>query len=508
MIRIFITLVMAGFCCCSLAAQDTASDVSSVRFRQQYDFFSKQLITQPLLPLPAYARVEAGFRFDKGEYILAQDAPKQQEIFFYTEGSRRVKKYQLSGSFSYRRTQRDSAAFSLRPDFNDPSPFYFYAAKKGNWEMGRYDLQGIISRQYLNDQLTVGLGLHYNAGNAWRSNDPRPDFFDHTMNGGVTVHYKLNAKHSAGLSAELIRKSNETKVIYRNDDYSYNLQYQEYITYIQYGYGFSEPWTTDRSIVGSTHGLTGQGFYQVKATDWSFTFKGGYTSQESKSFRRGTATSVPVTYGWFNEEILNAGLFVEYGKTGTHRFSLDAGYLHHKGKDRSVKLNGNNYVYTQDQLSVQPLYQQYKENRLQYELGLKGTLTGLYRADGSTAIAADYRYAGLNLTGAWYWKAGQGQLKTLLGAGWQHPLDARVTQPAQQSSFIRGVVFRDAYFYNADNVSGTLDLMYSLKVKKTKAFIDLRAQYLHANIKELAIPAASKPGSNRWWWQAGIGLFL
>jgi hypothetical protein len=149
-----------GFAC----SQDTANNFLTESFGRKYAFFSKEVISQPLLPLNQYALVEGSYRYTSGDYMVSQDAPKQRDIVFHTEGTKRIRKFLLSGAFTYQHTNQDSVAYTLRYALDEPAPYYFFASAKGNWEVGKYRLQGIASYP-LNNKLTVGAGGIYDAGN-------------------------------------------------------------------------------------------------------------------------------------------------------------------------------------------------------------------------------------------------------------------------------------------------------------------------------------------------------
>src|ERR1700755_1993662 len=83
------------------AQRDCAQPVISDAFRLQYDYYTKDVVSQPLSPVRSYGYVEGGYRMEGGEYRLAQSPMRQRDLFFTTEGSKQVKKFLASGSFSY-----------------------------------------------------------------------------------------------------------------------------------------------------------------------------------------------------------------------------------------------------------------------------------------------------------------------------------------------------------------------------------------------------------------------
>ncbi|NII28093.1 hypothetical protein HB364_23620 [Pseudoflavitalea sp. X16] len=493
-----------------LHAQDTSYNFLTERFGQQYDFYSKEVISQPLLQLHQYARVEGGYRYTSGDYRLSQDAPKQQDIFFYTEGTKRINKFLVSGSFSYQHTNQDSVGYTLRYGLHDAAPYYFYAAAKGNWEIGEYRLQGIISHPLLDDKLTVGAGGTYHAGNAWRSNDPRPDYFFYDVQAQATIHYCLLPRHTIGVAGGIARKNTDSEIDFRNDNYEQSLLYEQFQTYMQYGYGFAQLISGSRYVRSKGSGWDIQGIYDGQFNRLHVTAKGGYASRSSVFSRRGERTSLAFKYGEFYEDIINAAILGEYSQ-GNNSWTTGIYYLYHTGQDMHTILNGNNYMYTFDRLSIEPLYTRRRDGKVRYELGVQGTVSNLFQADGSASQKINYQYADADLSGAYYHylPAADTYWKAFLKVGARLPLSPELTTSSQQTTFAKGVIYPDYYYYSASSVTATAAWQYNFPVKKTNTFLKLSGQYQQASIKQdHDYPAIAKPGNNRWYIQTSIGISL
>ncbi len=492
------------------AGQDTAAIHSAEQFNLHYGFLAPNVISQPFLDIKNYSLLEGGYRVTGGGYRLAQDADRRNDIFFATQGTRQVKKFLASGRFAYERALHDSIGYTLRYDLNGAAPYYFYSVKKGHWESGRYDLQGIVSRKWLQERLTAGAGISYNAVNAWRSDDPRPEYFDHSMDIGLTVHYRVLPKHTIGLAGSYYKRNTETSVEYRNSNFSTGPeQYPQYITYIQIGYGKQKNQSTRRILRSRTGGWQGSAIYKGDFSFGEVVLTGSLRQQDSRYYLPGTSTGeVPLTYGYFYEEIAAAGLLWKY-RRGAHAISLAAQYINHSGEDLNTELSSNNYLYAFEQVSIQPLYSHFRGGRLQYEAGIEAAVSDLFRADGAANVFTDYQVARAMLKGAYYWYPGKDRLlRAGLSGGMQLPISSDVRTPNQVSDFIRGAVFADAYYYRARSYTIQADMMFVFPVKTLKGFVRGKGARQQAGLQPSDIPADVLPGKERWWWQASIGVIL
>lgn len=498
---------------CSFAgfayAQDSTYNFLTESFGRKYAFFSKDVVSQPLLQLNQYGLVEGSYRYTSGDYIVSQDAPKQQDIIFHTEGTKQIRKILLSGSFTYQHTNQDSVAYTLRYGLDDPAPYYFFASAKGNWEVGKYRLQGIASYP-VNNKITIGAGGAYDAGNAWRSNDPRPEYFFYKVRAEATTHYQLLPGHTVGAAGGILRENTSSEIEFRNMDYEQSLLYKEYQTYLQYGYGFAQLISGNRYIVGKTSGWTVRGIYNGQFNQLQITAKGGYTSRSSTFSRRGDRTSLGYAYGNFYEDIINADIMVQY-ESGNHLWSAGAHYLYHTGQDKLLLLNGNNYMYTLDKLSVEPLYAHKRNGKIKYELGIQGTVSNLFRADGSAMQRTNYQTANAGAMASYYYYLPTPRKfwKALVQINAQLPISPELTTSSQQTDFVKGVIYHDYYYYSASSFTATAEWLYHFPVKKTNTFFKLAGQYQQASIKtDNDFPTTTKPGNNRWYIQTSIGISL
>lgn len=507
LVRIFFLSLSLSFVA-GVNAQDSSGRLQqSGQFQQQYTFYTADAAIQPLNPITSHAQLIAGYGRTSGSYRLAQAAPVQQDIFFKTEGTRQLGRYLLSGYFGYTHTLQDSVGYTLRYGINDPDPYYFYAYKKGNWQVGQYRLQAQVSRPFLNDKLLAGAGIRYQTVNAWRSNDPRPEQFNYHTDMEAGLHYRLSPRHSIGLGGSITSRKKESSVQYRNKDYQLSMAYPEYVKRIQYGYGFEDR-ASNSELKSTGRGYGWQGVYQGKFRIGEVTAKGGYSYLGSDYKGDSTRYFPKGRYGSFYEDRWNAQLLWQYRRQ-QQAYMIEAVYIHHLGRDFNEFLQTNNYVYAFETIQLRPSFQYYRDSVLQFELGLDLALTDLFRADGNAGVVTDYQYAEAAVQGAWYFRTGKkGWLKTGLTAGIRTAVSPVLTLPSQVSSFVQNVIIADYYYYDATVFKAGVDLLYNRSVGENDGFVRVKLNYDQAQLSNRGLPGLWKTGHQRLYCEAGIGITL
>lgn len=502
-------LLLPGF---GLAQQDSSIQRHTESFQLQYNRYAKDVITQPLLKNRNYGIVELGYRAEEGEYMEAQAPQKQNEIFFYTEGSKQIRKILVSGSFGWYNNQTDSQAFTLRQNYKDPVPYFYYAAQPGNWQTIRYRLQGIASVPLLNDKLTLGAGGTYNSFNAWRSNDPRPEEFNYELSGTALAHYRVLPKHTIGIAGGYIRKNYDNTWEYRNDN---NSTRPLLAVYIQNGYGNVEPMKGMLSgfISTNTTGYTAEGLYEGEFTFGTFTARGKYQKNNTEVFRKPVARDeLKQVFGTYKDD--SYAVNVNWLKTNARNvFNIGFDYFDELGKDQNERLAANNYIYAMQQAKIYGLWSRLNDNRkMKYEIGASARLEDHLKMDGSVGQKAEYQSMDASISGAYYFyfPSNNSTLKTGLKAGFRQPLHAEAVSVSQIFLFSQGVVYRDYYYFNASSASIGGNITYQFPVKKMNMFINAAAHYVSASIPApvAGLIPYSYPGNNRMQWQCSIGLNL
>lgn len=510
--RINISFMILLLPCFAVAQQDSTMQIHSESFQQHYNRFAKDVITQPLLKIQNYSSVALGYRSENGKFMEAQAPQKEKEFFFITEGTRRIKKILLSGSFEYYNNKTDSQAFTLRQNYKDPIPYYYYAARPGNWQTIRYQLQGIVSFPVYKDKLILGAGATYNSFNAWRSNDPRSEEFLYEVNGTGILHYRFLPKHTIGVGGGYIRRNYDNTWEYRNDNLRTN---PLYAVYVNNGYGNIEPFNGIVSGLLSTNttGYTAEGIYNGEFPFGAVTLRGKYQNTTALMFKKNTGRDEKNDiYGDFNDDIYTVNL--NWQKNSPRdRFNIAFDYTDELGRDNNINLAANNYIYSLQQAKLQGLWTRLRENgKIKYEAGFSAMMEDRLKMDGSVGQKVDYQSLETGILGAYYFyfASNSSMLKAGLRAGFRNPLHAEAVSLPQQWAFTEGVVYRDYYFYNAQTYSAGANLTYQFPVQKLSFFVKAAGDLLSAKIPDpvASLIPTTYPGNNRMHWQCCIGLNL
>ncbi|MCD2422058.1 hypothetical protein LQ567_04745 [Niabella pedocola] len=509
--KTILSLFLFLYAIATAVAQDTISPaVSATRnFENDYRVYSSNPVTQPFIDSARYLNLALGYQNKRGDNRTAQEASRATGFSFRTDGSRRLKKYIVSGSFEYANRNSDSVAYTFRTDLSNTAPYYLYAARKGNWKSIDYALNGTVSRLLLNDKLVIGSNIDYVTTDSWRSNDPRPEYFSYKMNINTAVLYRLLKKHQVGLQAGLIKGSEDTRVGYQNEDYRNSNQAPEYVTWLQEGYGAQNSKSFILDLTGNSIGSKWMGLYQG-----SFTFGGllvttSRTKTNSRFYSRAVQSTVGVTepvYGSYYEDFWDAAVLWRY-TSAKNIWKVWANYKNHFGHDYNNVYGGNNYIYFYESLNISPLLEHRENNVPKYELGGSMDLNYLSRANGTNALRASYQYLNFSAYGGYFWYVSKKAfLKTSVGLGVYIPESAALTEVSQVTDFIENVVYRDYYYYNARATSASFDIKYTFPFKKTYPFVQFNMYYRNIDVKPGSVATMSLPGNNRLCWQFTIGM--
>jgi hypothetical protein len=510
--RNILSFVILLLPCYVEAQQDSAFQPHTESFQLHYNRFAKDVISQPFLKVRNYSTAQVGYRMETGKFMEAQAPQQENEFSFYTEGTRKIRKILLSGNFGYYNTKTDSQAFTLRQNYKDPIPYFYYAARKGNWQTIRYQLQGIISFPLYKDKLTLGAGATYNSFNAWRSNDPRAEEFLYEVNGTAILHYRFLPKHTFGAGGGYISKNYDNTWEFRNDNLRSN---PLYTVYVNNGYGniLPENFMVQGVLSTNTTGYTAEGIYNGEFPFGTFTLKGKYQNTTAVMFKKVTGPNEKrEDLGDFNDDIYMLNL--NWQKNGRrHHFNIAFDYSDELGKDYNRDLAANNYIYSLQQAKLQGLWSKLGENgKMKYEAGFSVSMEDRLKMDGSVGQKVEYQSLEAGISGAYYFyfPANNSVLKTGLRTGFRNPLHAEAVTVPQRWAFTEGVVYRDYYFFNAQSYSVGANLTYQFPVQKLNFFVRTEANFISAKIPDpvTSLIPTSYPGNNRMQWQCSIGLNL
>lgn len=494
-----------------LKAQDAVTQKFSDLFRSHYDYYTGNVLTHPFLKVDDYALISAKYTIRSAGYNARQDGDKEKNVHFFTEGTRQVGKFKVSGVFSYSHTLRDSVAFSLG-DHDLASPFYFFAGAKGNWEISKYNLNGIATRSLLNDKLILTGGGKFVAGNSWRSNDPRMENFSHDLSASLAAHYKIMDKHTIGIAGTLGGISRENSNEYRNKDYQDNLQNMKYINFINYGYGLNVIQNTSREIFTYTDRYAFGGIYNGSFDFGSITLAGNIENQYSSYVRKpGESASANYVYGKFDEQIRSVSLFWTATPKEKIHWNTLVSFVEDYGTDFNRVLGGHNYTYYKKNISLKPVAGFMKDGQIRSELSLNLSSDRLFRSDGTTSHKADYQNTTAGLGGSWFSKVSARGDFFKFSASYAHRFNNKTIARApksQENTFTREVMYYDYYFNGASTNTINLKALYNLRIKKTGFFIGINYEMLKAILPDSDFTITEMPGNSRNILQLNAGFTL
>lgn len=493
-----------------LKAQDISQKFSDL-FRSHYDYYSENVLTHPFLKVENYALISASYTLRGDGFNARQDGDKEKNVRFFTEGTRHLGKFKVSGVFSYAHTLRDSVAYSLG-DHDGASPFYFFAGAKGNWEISKYNLNGIVTRSLINNKLLISGGGKFMAGNSWRSNDPRMENFSHDLSASLAGHYKMMDKHTIGISATLGGISRENSNEYRNKDYQDNLQNMKYINFINYGYGLNVIQNTGREIFTYTDKYAFGGIYNGEFDFGSVTLSGEIENQYSKYVRKPSeSASANYVYGKFDEQIRSLSLFWRAVPGEKIQWNTLLKFVQDYGTDFNRILGGHNYTYYHKTLSLKPVAGFMKNGQIRSELSLILSSDRLFRSDGTTSHKADYQNTTAGLRGSWYSTESAHGSFLKISAAFAHRFNNKAIARApksQENTFTRDVMYYD-YFYNGASTNTlNLNALYNFRIRNTGFFLGINYEFLKAKLPNAGFTINEKPGTSRNIMQLNAGFTL
>jgi hypothetical protein len=484
----------------SLHGQDSTISKFSNLFQQQYEFYSENVITHPLVQKKEYALVSLAYNLNQGDFIARQEPTRQKDVTFLTKGSRQLNSFKVSGMFSYNHSLRDSVGYTLG-NHDQAAPYYFYAASKGNWEVSKYNLNGIVSKSFKDDKITVSMGGTFKAGNAWRSNDPRMEDFSHDLGVKLALHYQVNSKHTIGLSGGINSIAEENSNEYRNKDYQDNLQNMPYINFVNYGYGLNTIQNTNRQMNSFGDGVNMSVGYNGNFDLGMLTLTGGVERVKSTFLRKSSLSSnANYAYGKFDEQIKHADLLLTNAPSGNNLWSLKASVKEHYGTDFNTILNGNNFIYFTNEFSLRPIYGILKDARLKAEFSLFSSRSRMYKTDGNTDHRVDYKNTDLGVAGAWYHygkTAGKYlRMNVSLTSRINNEADVHVPK-TQENNFSKDVVYYDLYYMGSNSTTFGFGILYNFPIKNNLFFVKGDYQIQNAVLPNFSQIPSAFPGKRR-----------
>ncbi|RZL49638.1 MAG: hypothetical protein EOP00_06685, partial [Pedobacter sp.] len=321
---------------------DSAS-FSSYNFAKNSPFFIKKLMPTK------YNSLSAGFNYEKGNLIQAQNATSLNNTFLSTEGISQIKSLSIWGQFSYHKIIEDSTTFAHQTRNNIANPYYFGSPKNMSYQRSIYNLKALASKNFIDDNLPLGIGLDYKVGDHYSTNDPRGSIGEFQLNLVGTIGYHITKQLSLGAGYRYGYGREKVNVAYKNSSLSQGTVTPEYNNYLINGYGEPEVFNTDRTYQNNSirNGIDAYlSFESNNIGIFNFSFQ-TVKEKQDYNYRTGAAITKYIKFNIVNEQYK---LF--WIKTiEKNNLSIELGYETNDGDNYLNKYLGNSYLYNDNSLN-------------------------------------------------------------------------------------------------------------------------------------------------------------
>lgn len=303
----------------SFASKAQLADSLFLKENSFYNSLNEQLWKSPLFftnqQFSDYTQTDISFNQKELNFKRVQTAAKTTSYNFSTDGIYNVNsRLKIFGDFKVNRIKEKDLGYNFTSQRTESqnvlNPNYFYAPKKGDWEIQKYALKGGLSYQFENNIL-LGITSFYDNGKYFRKTDPRPEI--EASNYGAKLHagyaYK---KHRLILNGGMSQKTEKNSIIYVDDSQNAPV-YPETFTRFSNGYG--------RVVFNSSY--TNHIFRTVDEN-----YGAGYQFQNKKN-----TFSIDYSYSKSMENF--------YGRNANGKVFINKDNIQHKYRVTSTEVNAN-----------------------------------------------------------------------------------------------------------------------------------------------------------------------
>lgn len=480
-----------------------SAEFSAYDFAKTSPFYIKKLMPEN------FSSISIGHIFEKGKLIKAQDATTLNNTYISTEGISQLKSVSLWGKFTYQKAVEDSTAFAHQTRSNLANPYYFGSARNANYHRSVYNLKALASRNFIGNNLPIGLGADYKVGDHYATNDPRGEIKEFQLNLVGTIGYNLTKAFALGAGYRYGRGQESTSVTYKNTSLGQGGKViPEYINYLIIGYGEPEEYN-DRTFVNhqTRNGMDAYATYDSENLgSLNFSFQ---TSKETQEVEYRTPNSIN-HYASFNLVNESYRLFW-LKKNGSSTWTADLSYVTNDGDNFVDTLKANSYLFKTNSLSGKAGYNWInKQFSHHVVVGLKK-----YEERKIDGIAGnDIRFNQLNYSLSYGFnhqnKNNHNWGISLTGLYNQYLDSDFNVLIANEGVFTRNVIYHDYAFNTTSKYGGNLTFDYSLPMfKQIQAGIKVAASYWRRDdIKEFGRILTKVPGKDRFASNISLNLYF
>ncbi len=451
----------------------------------------------------------AQFKNETGGFRQAQQPHTETLVSIGTEGMHGfANKVWVTGGFTYERGWQDSMAFTQRFHWNDPSPYYLYAAKAGDWISETYQLNGSIAVP-ISKRWSAGLSANYFAADYARLIDPRPQVNYFQLQTRPSVHYKTT-DHAFGLFGLLGYSHNTMSTTNYND---LNDNKPAYKIYLNEGYsqhGEEKEWSSlSQFRTNASLGL--EYFWQPKIGKHTLYASLHYNNMQEENFNLLPNSNNKKVLGTFNLFSYNWHFLHTWKMRNEARLETQFKGSIQKGRDFNNRLLGNDFTFYGIDYLLSTNYILSTQTDYVGTFGCYAQYHNEQRKDGNFLIDADYKrmIVGLQSELRVFW--GKNVFTDIMvGAGYLFNMNSSLQSglaSTDREPFTRGVIYHDKEYFsqNAFLLESKLSLHFMLDKNWVNVFVKTNLQKQSGEQIEFA-NAYTHPNGKRAAVEFGLGI--
>lgn len=333
---------------------------------------TKNLYLIKLDSVAEYGKASLNYLQTQGSFKRPQEATKQTNYGFASEGLKQYGKWQFFGDFSYQKLNNKAVAYSHVARPYDGNPFVWADSLTGNWLGDQLTTSLQISVPIKKNKWIASLWLDYLTEQSSRSEDPKPLYRYRTIFIKPFISYQLSKKHLLGAKFSYQNKNevNDIGGFSTNNSQLYRIR----------GYGtFSQGpiVTAERLLKGSLVGAGLDYTYQPSSTT-SFYIDADY-GFKTEDITQGV--SLPVFDGGLDETYANMYLNFQK-KLSTKGYQISALAYFRDGSGFDPLFNAYNPAYYFSGLNIGISFWKKSTDKIMYCIKIEPQLSYLNYFDG------------------------------------------------------------------------------------------------------------------------------
>lgn len=462
--RTWIFVLLITFLCGTLRMQAqsmTASD-SAVMFTASRLWMQQTYGAGTHLVTNTDAKIgDANLKYtqEEGAFRKSQEAFKEQGIHFNTKGQTILKRWHLSGAFTFQKFWLDSLNNTMQVHNDHFIPYYYFATKHGKYEQQVYGFNSQIFYSLLPDKLWLGtkVGLDY----VWttRSVDPRPDITDFKLNLQPEVIAQFG-RHHVGLSYLWGYGDEKTQLRFKNSTFTQSLAYPDRIHYINQGFGFIT--LKDTTVLYNSKKYSKVGaHYNFILPRFKALLNASYAINEYQYSMNEDRKLTYVKYS-FEEQLLHWNALLVYQSNNRFKHTLAVAYADRKGIDWNRNFRANSYRGRQERWDAQYIINWQANSSLTLEAIPSVSQLYEYRKDAAASHQMETTQTLIGFSLGAYLQVKGWVHHLQLGMQAVQPTSVQVAVPStQENVFTTNIFFPDYYYYA--NKANIYSLAYQLQ---------------------------------------------